>query len=356
MRWPWSRPREYRASYTDLVIQAAQAAAAGPAARHALQTGALEACAGQWARALAAALVTPATVATAAVTPDTLADIGRRLIRTGDSLHVIDVGPAGVRLLPASQWEVRGGPDPASWWYRVSLAGPDGTATRPVPAAGVVHLRWATAAHAPWRGIGPIQWAIQTGRLSGELEAALADEAAGPRGHVLPAPEGQREATDDDDDDDDPLAAIRADLVKLKGGLALVETMASGYGDRGGRPDADWKPRRIGANPPDALDAIRTGAALAVYAACGVPPSLVTLPADGTGQREAWRRFLHGSVSPVARLVQTELRAKLDTPDLSLDLGSLYAADVTGRARAWRSLVGKDTTMPDADARRVVGF
>ena len=36
------------------------------------------------------------------------------------------------------------------------------------------------------------------------------------------------------------------------------------------------------------------------------------LPADGTGQREAWRRFLHGSVSPVARIVQGELRAKLD--------------------------------------------
>ena len=93
-----------------------------------------------------------------------------------------------------------------------------------------------------------------------------------------------------------------------------------------------------------------------MYAACGVPPSLVTLPADGTGQREAWRRFLHGSVSPVARLVQTKLRAKLDTPALALDLGSLYAADVTGRARAWRSLVGATGTMPDADARRLVGF
>ena len=95
---------------------------------------------------------------------------------------------------------------------------------------------------------------------------------------------------------------------------------------------------------------------MSIYAACGVPPSLVTLPADGTGQREAWRRFLHGSVSPMARIVQGELRDKLDSPALTLDFASLFAADLSGRARAYRSLAGRDAKIPEADARRLAGL
>ena len=348
--------REHR-SYSDTVVSALVAAAAGTGSAGGLATGAVETCAGQWARALAAARVTPARMATAAVTPALLADVARRLIRTGDSLHVIEVTPAGVRLVPASHWDVRGDADPATWLYHATVTGPTTARTRTVPAAGVVHVRWATDPLMPWRGVGPLQWARQTGRLAGELETALADETAGPRGHVLPVPEGQREPDPDNDGDgDDPLAEIRGDLDRLKGGLALVESMAGGYGDRAGRPDADWKAKRIGADPPVVLDALRSSAALSIFAAAGVPPSLVTLPADGTGQREAWRRFLHGSVSPVARLVESELREKLEVPDLRLAFDSLYAADVAGRARAWRSLAGKDANVDPAEARRLAGL
>ena len=305
---------------------------------------------------MAAAEVAPVTAATRGVDPQFLADVGRRLIRSGDCVYVIEVGPAGVRLFPASDWDVRGGYDPAGWRYRVTLAGPDSTTTRTVPAAGVIHLRWTASPRQPWRGLSPLQWASETGRLVGALEETLADESGGPRGHVLPIPEGQREPTDDDADGDDPLADLRADLVRLRGGLAMVESMGGGFGDKGGRPDSDWKARRIGAEPPDVLAKLRTDAAMSIYAACGVPPSLVTLPADGTGQREAWRRFLHASISPVARIVQGELRAKLDTPALSLDFTNLYAADVSGRARAFRALAGKDATIPEVEARRLAGL
>ena len=351
--------REYRdsdASYTDLIVSGLVAAASGTGARNATRTAAVEACAGAWARALAAATVAPVGAATAGVTAAFLADVGRRLIRSGDALYVISIGPDGTVLLPAAAWDVLGGYEPAGWRYRVTLAGPDVTVTRTIPAAGVVHLRWATAPGRPWAGVSPLAWASETGRLSGGLEEALADEAAGPRGSVLPIPESQREPTDDDADGDDPLAGLRGDLLRLRGGLAMVETMSAGYGDRGGRPDADWKSRRIGAEPPDVLATLRSDAALTIYAACGVPPSLVTMPADGTAQREGWRRFLHGSVSPVARIVAGELRAKLDTAALALDFTSLYAADVSGRARAYRSMAGKSATIPADEARRLAGL
>ena len=309
------------------------------------------------ARAFASARVEPQTPTTAAVTPAVLASIARSLIRRGESMHVIDVDQTGrVDLLDCGSWELHGGVSRSTWRVRATMQGPDVAVSRDVPYAAVSHVMYATDPARPWLGVSPLAWAVSTGRLAAALERALGDEAGGPVGSLVPVPEGQEEPTDDDPDPD-PLAALRADLAALRGTVALVETQAGGWGDKGGRPDSDWKPRRVGANPPAALAELRTGAALTVFGACGVPPSLVTLPADGTGQREAWRRFLHGSVSPVARLVETELRAKLDTPDLRLDFGSLYAADVAGRARAWRSLVGKSTASMDPDkAARLAGL
>ncbi len=60
---------------------------------------------------------------------------------------------------------------------------------------------------------------------------------------------------------------------------------------------------------------------------------------EGTGQREGYRRFLHATLAPIARMVQDELRRKLDDPDLGLSFDSLFAGDLSGRARAFQSLV-----------------
>ena len=57
-----------------------------------------------------------------------------------------------------------------------------------------------------------------------------------------------------------------------------------------------------------------------------------------TGQREAYRRFLHSTIVPLARLVQRELSEKFDA-DVSLSFDSLFAGDLSGRARAFQSLV-----------------
>ena len=59
----------------------------------------------------------------------------------------------------------------------------------------------------------------------------------------------------------------------------------------------------------------------------------------GTSLREAYRRFLHATVAPLGELVQDELRDKLDAPALSLNFDRLFAADLSGRARAFQSLV-----------------
>ena len=339
--------------YTGLLVNGLEAAlGATDASNLGSAVGALEACAGAYARAFAAAVVSPANVRTAALTPSLLAAIARRLIRRGESVHVIDVYRGRLLLHEASWWDVTGAPRPP-WLYRVTLTGPSTTESQHVPSEGVVHAMYSHSEQQPWRGVSPMGWSPTTTRLVERLERGLADEAGSPTGQLLAVPEAH--AGDVADGEADPLAELRSDLAKLRGGLAMLETVAGGWGDKGGAPMADWRPRRLGPDVPASSAELRTGAALSVYAACGVPAPLV-VDADGTGQREAFRRWLHASVEPLAALVVGELRDKLETPDLALDFSGLRASDIASKARAWRSLVGKAETMPDADARRLAGL
>ena len=114
-----------------------------------------------------------------------------------------------------------------------------------------------------------------------------------------------------------------------KGRTILAETTAAGWGDgKMAAPQADYRPQRFGASPPDSLPSLRTEAGLSVLSACGVPVSLVT-DADGTSQREAWRRFVMGSVEPLLAIVGQEVEAKLETR-VTFDLSSLWAHDFAG--------------------------
>ena len=340
--WPFSR-REARAaaepptSYTDvlaaLLLARAEGTASDPGA-----TAALETAAGLVSRAFAVATVSPEGARTAALTPPVLASVGRELIRRGEAVFILNVAGGRVQALPGSHWEVRGGGPPASWWYRVDLPGPDLTETITAPGDGVLHFRFASDPRQPWIGIAPLSWASSTGRLSGALEQSLAGEASGPFGHVIPTPDVQTDRTE-----------LKADLDKLRGGIKLVDTTASGWGEsRAAAPAADWKQQRIGADPPPSVVSLRSEAAMAVLAACGVPPPLVA-GGDGTAAREAWRRFLHGTISPLGAIVAEEAGAKLGI-DVGLSFDRLFASDLSGRARAFQSMVNGGMALDQAAA------
>ena len=49
------------------------------------------------------------------------------------------------------------------------------------------------------------------------------------------------------------------------------------------------------------------------------------------------RRFLHSTISPVARVVADEMAVKLDTPGLAFDFSALFASDLSGRAQGLSS-------------------
>lgn len=352
MRWPWSRTEKRQASPLD--DQMVQALLSKSTTRPDA-TAALEAAAGAYSRAFAVAEVDEAGPWRSALSAALLGSVGRGLIRAGEVVYRIDVEDGVPSLIPASSWQVRGGPDPGSWRYHLTEEGPTRTRTRVAASDEVVHFVYAHDPARPWQGRSPLSYASGTSDLLAEIERALADEVKGPRGSLVPIPEGGVAQTDEDQGTSE-LDVLSTKIARLDGGLMLVESGVGGWGDpaAGTRSGAaDLSPRRVGANPPASTVSLRSEAAVAVLAACGVPPSIIE-GADASGQREGLRRFLHGSVSPLGELVAVELRRKLERPDLALGFRRLYAADLQGRARAVQSLTGAGLAL--AEARQIAGL
>ena len=357
-RWPWHRleTRESGGDYTDAVTRLVEAQAAGQLAADAGRTAAVEVSAGSLSRALIAADVEAEPFAAWAITPSYLAQIGRDLIRKGESLHVIRSTGGRLRLDPSAAWNYESsGPDPASWVIRATTYGPSESRTETLPASGVVHIRWGSDAGTPYRGSGPVSYAAGTGRLLAELERSLADEAAGPVASLIPVPDtGTGTGTGDDAAGDDPQEGLRGDIRNARGRALLLETTAAGYDlGRDAAPRKDWIPARLGPNPPAPLVDVWREAYAQTLAAAGLPVALTAAGADGTAQREAFRRYLTLTVQPVAKVIAAELSAKLETP-VRLTFADLYAHDVVGRAAAYRQM--RQAGMSDDDARRIAGL
>ena len=103
-------------------------------------------------------------------------------------------------------------------------------------------------------------------------------------------------------------------------------------------PRQDWQQKRIGADPPAALEKIRGAVGETILACCGIPVELAEL-GQRTAPRKTWRRFLYATIDSLGKLVAEELTEKFEFP-VSLNFDSLMASDISGRARAFQSMVG----------------
>ena len=297
----------------------------------------MEAVSGTVGRGFAAAEVSGDSMLTAALTPDWLELVGRSLMREGEAVFVIRTDGGMLKLLPAETVDVTGGPDPESWVYRITAAGPSYTQTfTHLPAEGVIHVRYASDTQRPWHGNSPLDVASLTGKLSRELSNALGDEVAGPRGQLYPMPE---------DGDATTTEQMRTGIRNAKGRIAFVQG-----GDHGGAPGGGVMPQtpmRYGAAPPAPLVELMEKAAMEVYAACGLN-SAIWGGGDAASVREAWRLLLFGVLSPLGVKVEAELRLKLGP--VSLAWQELRASDLSGRSRAFSGMVQSGATIESAAA------
>ena len=238
-------------------------------------------------------------------------------------------------MIPCGSWDVRGDWTEDSWEYRVDLFGPSGNITRLVPSSSVLHCKYSYDPATAWRGQSPLSWATSSGNLAANLENRLEQESGGPVGYLLPMP------TDSSPKEDEtgPLDMLRKDISGLRGQNVLLETTAAAWGEgKQNAPLNDWKPQRVGANPPEVLAVLRSDMGRAVLGACGVPVGLFESQGSSQGAREAWRQFVYGSVQPLAKVVTEELSKKLET-EVTLNFSELQAHDQAARSSSFKKLV-----------------
>ena len=300
--WPFSNKLETRNdSYSDVLIAALVSRAQGKSSAVPSATAALEACAGTVGRGFAASEVSGPDSLTRALTPGVLEMIGRALIRTGELVLLIDTQAGRLRLVPAETHDVEGGPFPEEWEYTLTLGGPSKTVTHEfVPAASVLHFRYAADPARPWRGNGPVEVAALAGRLSAETVRALADESSGPVGRLLGIPVDGADAT---------VEGLKADIKNAAGRVALLET---GDWDNTGGGNVDLQAKRFGAEPPASLVELVSVASQEVYSACGLNQALWG-GSQAAAVREAWRLALFGVLSPWGGWWKLSYRTSLRT-------------------------------------------
>ena len=278
-------------------------------------------------RGFAASEVSGPDTLARALTPGVLELVGRSLIRRGEVVFLIDTTSGRLRLIPAETHDVEGGPFPDEWEYRLTLGGPSRTVTYDVvPAQSVLHFRYGVDPSTPWRGNGPIEVAALAGKLSASTVKALGDEASGPVGRLLGIPVDGADAT---------VEGLKTDIANARGKMALLET-----GDWGNAGDArvGLKSERFGAEPPASVVELVSVASQEVYSACGLNAGLWG-GSQAAAVREAWRLCLFGVLSPLGRMVESELQDKLEDT-VTLSWQELRASDLSGRARAFQSMVG----------------
>ena len=98
--------------------------------------------------------------------------------------------------------------------------------------------------------------------------------------------------------------------------------------------------------PPASLVELVSVASQEVYAACGFNTALWG-GSQAASVREAWRLALFGVLSPLGRLVESELQEKLEDT-VTLSWQELRASDLGGRARAFQSMVGGGMAVAEA--------
>ena len=359
MRWPWQSAHvEHRSSLTDQVVTAILQSASGGASRPALATAALESAAGLYSSALSACTISGPPTVTRAFDSTWRSAVASALIRTGQAVFVIGADPVdGLTLAPAASWDVHGGPRPSSWYYRVQLSGPSGTAWETQTAASVLHLRWQVDPARPWAGVSPLQRASDTGSLSAWIEKRLSEEASAATGSFLPVARFDADPDADLDavDADDPLAALRRDIAGAKGQVLAVESQIAQADSPASAPRKDYQTIRFGANPPAAIVDLRDAVARDVARACGIPSALTDSTASGQAARESWRQFIATSVSGLARRIEAQVDAQLGVT-IAIDTSPLGGRDLQARAAAFRRLAGKEGGLTIDDARAAAGI
>ena len=276
-----SQPVENRAGYTDSITELLLRQALGSDV-DAGQTAAAEFAIGLVSRCFAVAELDPMLPA---VTPGYMADVGRRLQTSGNAVAALQVDRRGVTLLPTSSFDIVGGPDPVTWYYRAQLPGPTRQETRTLPYASMVHVRANTDPNQPWIGISPLARAGLSAALIAHLELRMSEEANSRSGYLITHGDLSKPQ----------ITALKNDLATMKGDVGLVHSQRQAFDSRGAPGGAaDYRPERFGAMIPEGNVKARREVAMDTVAALAYRPCYST----ATPEPPRKRRFANSTFQP----------------------------------------------------------
>ena len=346
----WLTGADYRGAYTDAITQAIVSNAAGSSgpinSSVAAGVGAVQGASSLYGLAFAGAEVSPEDRVTRSLEPGILSAMARQVVVHGESFWLLEVENGLASLVPLSGVTVNGSsPNRMRWSYEGNVNSPDATGTGVFPASRVLHLQWDFDPVAPWRGIAPLQRCQLSAELLAGIERGLKSEHRDEPRRILPIPTEPNRSDFDDWKTD--LAASRGGSLVL--GKTFMGAASSGWGST---PRGDYKQSRLGPEPNASTIELRSHVAAHVLMALGVDPALAN-PDPKTGALQAaYRSFLTGSATSLAKIVRTELSRKLER-----DVRIRFASDVDNRrlrASALKSMVEAGIDL--AEAKRLAGF
>ncbi|MDE0508963.1 MAG: hypothetical protein OXI17_10050 [Gammaproteobacteria bacterium] len=327
IKWPWERSE--KRSYTSDILAAVFQYAATKAS-DAGKTAAVEAGAGFVSRSMAGAKIGGPEWAKTMLSPMVMSQIGRGLIRRGNSVWEIGTD----HLLEAGYWNFEhGGPDRDSWRCRITANGPHSTRTRVLGYDAILFFAWGHDPAVPWAPSGPLQFASLTASLVGNSEEALSHDAATQVSSIVEVPS--------DGWSDKKLKGVIAKIKNAKGRIFFTDVLKSG--DRTVDPDSPWKQRRIGPTPDAVLAEIQRDSFQRTLAAMGIPYDLFSGHGNSQGQKEAARRAQINLILPVTRMIEHEMQTKLD-PGIRIKHDK-YFTDMVGRAQVVEKLTAAGVAM-----------
>ena len=351
MRLPWNKPEtavadprqtaEYRAGFTDAVLDYSLRQASGNAGASATETAAVIFGMGCLQAAFSMADVEPEELRPT-LTPMVLGAMAQQLALKGNSVWdiLVNEGDPFPTLRAGTATEISGGPDPRSWIYQMAFEGTERNRNPGTPLQ-----RRGTRSHQcrpaePWQGFSSLSLAGVTAALLANIEQRISEEANARVGRLLTYPDGTSAST---------IAGVRGDLQAMAGGYSVVETGGAGFraGLPGGNP-ADWTLTHFGPQIPATSLQARTEAVRDVLGAMRVPAVLL-LGGDGASYREGYRQFLTMGVNPKAEVLAEELSAKLGQ-SITFSFRRLAAADIASRARAMGVMVSAGLPLDVAQA------
>ena len=141
---------------------------------------------------------------------------------------------------------------------------------------------------------------------------------------------------------------LRSDFQNQDYQVAFPTTTSAGFGaGRSSAPLTDWKVTRLKSEPDESLVGLCKDVPGQIGVLYGIPNVLTSGSGSETQTREAFRRFVLTAIEPLALIISREFSRVFEVP-IELDLSELAHADIAGRARAFKALVGSG--MPAADA------